>query len=771
MTTMHIDVLRSGEGRDGEYKVVEREHLPPWEEGASLAVVGKPIPRVEGAEKVTGRARYAYDVHLPAMLFCMVLRSPHAHARIKRVDSTKAEALSGVRGVLHSGNAPEVEWYRDSRLFDTTVHYVGDEVAAVVADNEEVAEDALRLIEVEYDVLPFVTDFTRALDAGAPKLREKGNVATEDGKPKVYERGDVESGLGQADVTIKEEFRTQAALHNCMEPHGCVAQWEAGHLTLWDSTQSIFDVREEVAKKLALPEHKVRVIKQYMGGGFGSKQVAWKHTVIAALLSRQTGRPVQLMLDREAENLAAGNRNPTRQRVTLGARRDGTLTAIAVKIEQSVGTYMVGGEGSNTPGIYQRLYRCPNVRTEQWPIHTNTGPAVAFRAPGYVEAAWALEQAVDMLARELKMDPIELRLKNYAETDQKREKPFTRGDGLRRCYEAASERFGWRLYRRDAQSGSKRRGIGMAAHEWGGSGYPPAYAWVKLNADGTADVVTGTQDIGTGTRTALTQIAAEELGLPLDKVALHLGDTAQGPYAPVSSGSATQPTLGPAVRAAAADAKRQLLEAAGTYLEVDPLKLRVQDDKVFVEAEAGHATTVEEVTQRIAPHMIQGHGGRGPNPTDKSIRTFGAQCAEVEVDTETGDVTVLRLVASHDCGRIVNPTMVDSQVVGGVTQGIGFALAEERILDHRRGVVMNANLEEYKVPTVRDVPPIEHARVDLPDTAANDTGAKGIGEPPLIPTAPAIANAIYDACGVRITRAPLTRARLLEALQRKDQPP
>src|SRR6266545_977052 len=221
---MHIDVLRSGEGRDGEYKVVEREHLPPWEEGASLAVVGKPIPRVEGAEKVTGRARYAYDVHLPAMLFCKVLRSPHAHARMKRVDSTKAEALSGVRGVLHSGNAPEVEWYRDSRLFDTTVHYVGDEVAAVVADNEEVAEDALRLIEVKYDVLPFVTDFTRALDAGAPKLREKGNVATEDGKPKVYERGDLESGLGQADVTIKEEFRTQAALHNCMEPHGCVAQ-------------------------------------------------------------------------------------------------------------------------------------------------------------------------------------------------------------------------------------------------------------------------------------------------------------------------------------------------------------------------------------------------------------------------------------------------------------------------------------------------------------------------------------------------------------------
>jgi xanthine dehydrogenase YagR molybdenum-binding subunit len=506
-----------------------------------------------------------------------------------------------------------------------------------------------------------------------------------------------------------------------------------------------------------------------MGGGFGSKLVAWKHTAIAALLSKQSGRPVQLMLDREAENLAAGNRNPTRQRVTLGARRDGTLTVISVKIEQSVGAYMVGGEGSNTPGIYQRLYKCPNVRTEQWPLHTNTGPAVAFRAPGYVEAAWALEQAMDMLARELRIDPLELRLKNYAETDQKRDKPFTQPDSLRHCYETASERFGWRAYQKPPPNGPKRRGVGIAAHEWGGSGYPPAYAWVKLNADGTADVVTGTQDIGTGTRTALTQVAAEELGLPLEKVALHLGDTAQGPYAPVSSGSATQPTLGPAVRAAAADAKRQLLEAAGTYLEVDPLSLRVKDGKVFVEGEADHAATLEEITQRIAPHMIQGHGARGPNPEDKSIRTFGAQCVEVEVDTETGDVAVLRVVASHDCGRIVNPTMVDSQVVGGVTQGIGFALSEGRIVDHARGVVLNANLEEYKVPTVLDVPAIEHARVDLADPEANNTGAKGIGEPPLIPTAPAIANAIYDAVGVRITEAPITRARLLDAFSKKEE--
>ena len=764
MTSLHIDVLRSGEGKEDEYKVTEHEHLPPWTQDTVLTVVGHPLARVEGPDKVTGRARFAYDVHLPAMLFAKVLRSPHPHARITRVDASKAEQLFGVRGVLHSDNVPEIEWFTDSTLFESTVRYVGDEVAAVAADSEEIADDALRLIDVEYEPLPFVTDFRRARDPDAPRLREKGNVATEDGKPKVYERGDVESGFAAADVTIEQEFTSASALHNCLEPHGCVAQWEGDQLTLWDSTQSIFTVREEVAQKLKLPEHKVRVIKQYMGGGFGAKQVAWKHTVIAALLSKHSGRPVQLMLDREAENLAAGNRNPTRQRVKLGAKRDGTLTALSVTIEQSVGAYMVGGEGSNTPGLYQRLYRCPNVRTEQWPLYTNTGPAVAFRAPGYVEAAWALEQAMDMLARELGIDPLDLRLKNYAATDQKRDKPFSEPDSLRRCYETAAERFGWREYTQIGAGGTKRRGIGIAAHEWGGSGYPPGYAWVKLNADGSADVVTGTQDIGTGTRTALTQVAAEELGFPIDRVRVHLGDTAQGPYAPVSSGSATQPTMGPAVRAAAHDARQQLLRAAGVYLEVDPAKLRVQEGKVFVDGEEGPTTTVEEVTQRIAPHMIQGHGARGPNPEDKSVRTFGAQCVEVEVDTETGDLTMLRVVASHDCGRIVNPTMVDSQVVGGITQAIGFALSEERIVDHARGVVLNANLEEYKVPTVRDVPSIEHARVDLADPIANHTGSKGIGEPPLIPTAPAIANAVFDATGVRITETPITRARLLEAL-------
>jgi CO/xanthine dehydrogenase Mo-binding subunit len=774
MPIMHINKLRSGEGAEGEYQVVETTAVPRWNEEAALTVVGRPHPRVEGEEKVTGRARYAYDVRLPGQLYARVLRSSLPHARIGRIDTSMAEGLPGVRAVLSSVNAPEIKWYEDSFLFDRTVRFVGDEVAAVAADSEEIAEDALRLIEVEYEPLPFVTDLEDALHQGAPKLRDTGNIA---GEPKVSQRGDPEAGLREADVVIDQVYTTQTALHNCLEPHGCTATWEGDRLTLWESTQSIFDVREQVAEKLRLPEHHVRVVKQYMGGGFGSKQVAWKHAVIAALLSRQAGRPVQLMLDREAENLAVGNRNSTRQHVRIGAKRDGTLTAISVRIEQAIGAYQVGGEAADTTGLYARLYRCPNLRTEQLGVYTNTGPAVAFRAPGYVEAAFALESAMDELARALGMDPVQLRLRNYAEEDQKRGKPYTTPQSLRLCYERSTQAFGWKDYQRPPtgcphpegarpRSGAgdaKRRGIGFAAHEWGGSGYPPAYAWIKLNSDGTADVVTGTQDIGTGTRIGLTQVAAEELGFPIDRISLHLGDTAQGPYAPVSSGSATQATLGPAIRVAAADARRQLLEAASTILEVELYRLSVRDGKILLEGD-GRAVPVEEITRKIAPHMIQGHGSRGPNPQDKSVRTFGAQCVEVEVDVETGEVTVLRVVASHDCGRIINPTMVDSQVVGGVTQGIGFALTEERVVDRKTGIVLNANLEEYKVPTVMDVRDIVHAQVDLPDPEANPTGAKGIGEPPLVPTAPAIANAIFDAVGVRIRHAPLTRMRLLEAL-------
>ncbi|MFN8590561.1 MAG: xanthine dehydrogenase family protein molybdopterin-binding subunit [Thermomicrobiales bacterium] len=763
--------IRKTNGEQGiDLQLIEEDGaLPPWAADAELAVVGKPHTRLEGREKVSGRAIYAADVRLPNQLFARVLRSPWPHARITRIDVSRAANAPGVHAVMGAHNAPDIDWYEEGRLFSDTVRFIGDEVAAVAAESDEQAADALRLIEVEYEPLPFVSDLAEALRPGAPLVHPggNGNIA---GEPKHYQRGDPEGGLRQA-VVVEAEYETPCALHNALESHGCTAFWDGDSLTFWDSTQAVFVVREQVAAKVRLPAHRVRVIKHHMGGGFGAKQIPWKHDVIAALLSRQAGRPVQLMLDREAENLAAGNRNPTRQRVRLGAMGDGTLTAIVAEIEQAVGAYQTGGEASDVSGMYQTLYRCPNVRTDQTAVYTNTGPAVAFRAPGHVEAAAALEQAMDELARALAMDPVELRRRNYSDIDQLADKPYTLPEGLRLCYDRVTAAFGWAERERPAPTGSKRRGFGFAAHDWvGGGGHDPGYAWIMLNADGTANVVTGTQDIGTGTRTGLAQVAAEELGIPLAQVSLHLGDTAVGPYSPVSSGSATQATIGPAVRAAAADLKTQLLDVAAALLEVSATRLTVRDGQVVIDGDPGRTIAVAEVAEKIAPHMLQGQGARGPNRTDKSIRTFGAQCVEVEVDVETGEITVERVVTSHDYGRIINPTLVDSQVIGGIIQGIGFATTEERVVDERFGLVLNANLEEYHVPTVADVPVIAHAAVGVPDNEANSTGAKGVGEPPLVPTAPAIANAVFDAIGVRLRCYPITRRRVLAALaNRSDQ--
>jgi len=789
MPIEHIAVLRGDqEGSSGEddpketLEIVETHYLESWGDAGTLNAVGNSISRPEGMEKVTGRARYAYDMRLPGQLYVAALRSPYPHAQIKHIDVSKAESLEGVHAVLSSANAPDITWYEEEcPLFSSTVRFVGDEVAVVAAETEEIAQDALYLIEVEYDPLPFVTNIAEALAPDAPEIHEGGNQA---GDKNEYSRGDVEEGFAKADVIIEQIYTTPTQVHNSLEPHGCTAFWEGEQLTIWESTQGIFQVREEIAEKLGLPEHRVRVIKQHMGGGFGAKQVAWKQTLMASILSQRTRRPVQFMLDREAENLAAGNRGATVQQVRLGAKEDGTLTAISVNAKIASGAYRMGGEAANVSGTYQRLYACPNVQTEHVGIYINTGPSVAFRAPGHVEATFALESAMDELAQVLEMDPVQLRQLNYAGTDQKKELPYSSPDALRLCYERAMEVFEWPDNWSDRQpasspkssnesskssSGSKRRGIGIAAHEWGAAGMPPGYAWIKINSDGSVDVVTGTQDIGTGTRSGLLLIAAEELGMPADAFHVHLGDTAAGPYAPTSAGSATQPTVGPAVRAAAADAKRHLIKAAAKLLEEEDLtRIFIRDGVIGVRNEPDNTVTVKEVMGRLAPHMIQGHGVRGANPKGVSIRTFGVQCVEVEVDTETGDVNVLRVVAAHDCGRIVNPLMVESQVIGGVTQGIGYALTEERVVDAQSGIVLNANLEEYKVPTVADVPSIIYAGIDLPDPEANPTGAKGIGELPIIPTAPAIANAVFNAIGVRMRQIPLTRSRVLKALKNDE---
>lgn len=741
--------------------VVEGPDLQPWPADAALKIVGKPQPRVDGPERVTGRAKYTLDIQLPGMLYARVLRSPHPHARIKRLDVSRAAAFPGVRAVLSYRNAPKIPWMNDTNILDRVLRYVGDEVVAVAADDEYIAEDALRLINVEYEQLPFVVDAEEALRPEAPKIYRDGNLAG--GKPRIYERGDLDRGFAEAEVIVEETFRTQSALHNCLEPHGAVAAWDGDNLTIWESTQHVYGVHEQVAEALGLPQRKVRVICQYMGGGFGSKQYTGRWSILAALLARQAGRPVQLMYDRHEENLATGNRHPTTQRLKIGARQDGTLTAMELVATVAIGAY--GSGAMMIEGPVQSLYACPNVRTEIRSAFTNTGPARAFRGPGYVEGAFPLESLMDELAIRLGMDPVEVRLKNYATSDQRTGRPYS-ANHLDECYRKGAEMIG----RQSGGDGgrvddTRRRAVGMAAQTWGGGGGPPAYAWVRLNPDATAEVILGSQDIGTGTKTAFVQIAAEELGLGMDQISIQLGDSGTGPYAPVSWGSMTVSSVGPAIRQAAADARTQLREIVAGFLELPPERVEIRDGNVHVQGESSPRMKAVEVMGKIDQFMVLGKGARGPNPEGVELRTFGAQFADVEVDTLTGDVRVLNAVTVHDVGRVVNPLTAANQGEGAVVQGVGYALTETRVVDRRTGIVLNPNMEDYMLPTALDVPEIGHAFVGGPDEQANNLGAKGIGEPAMIPTAPAIANAIARAIGVRPLSLPITRDRVLEAIQ------
>jgi CO/xanthine dehydrogenase Mo-binding subunit len=739
-----IRTEKEAEGRFEEvWLVVEEDALQQWPAGAR-EVVGQPATRVDGLERARGEAVYTADLKLPGMLHTAVLRCPYAHAHVSSIDLAPALALPGVHAAIGPREIPQLE---------EECGYQGTAVAAVCADTLDQARAAVAAIEVEWEQLEPVLDPDEA-------VARKQLV----GDPRERSRGDLEAGLAEADVVVEGEYRTQVVLQSSLETHQSVVQWVGDTVEVYTSTQNIWGVREEVSAALGIPGDKVRVVCHYMGGGFGSKNDADDFTFIAIELAKRTNRPVRCALTRREENVVAGNRNATVQRLTIGAKADGTLTALGGEYVNATGW---GGWSTPIEGPMQQLYSCPNVRTTTWGAKINQPPMKPFRAPGFVEGTFGLESLIDVLAGKLGLDPLELRIKNYAGNDPSDDRPYS-GKNLMECYRRAEPHWERRHEVRARSTDTVKRGVGMASQVWYGGGGPPSYAWIRVGSDGHATVVTAMQDIGTGSKTAMAQIAAEELGVPLEQVTVTIGDSARGPFASISAGSSTIPSMGPAVRAAAADAKRQIIEIAAQRFDLEERILDIKGGAV-VSADGNVAVPLQDMLGLLESAQILGKGARGPNPTGMTVLTFGVQVAEVGVDVETGEVWVDRIAAIHDVGRVINPLGAQSQIEGGIIQGIGHTLSEHRLHDPRTGQILTTGLDAYKLPTIADVPEIVSELIDQPDEHLTNLGSKGLGEPPIIPTAAAIANAIRDATGAEVHELPISREEMLRALKEADR--
>jgi CO/xanthine dehydrogenase Mo-binding subunit len=739
---------REMEGRVEEVwaLVDEEDDLETWPEDAELDVVGKPSPRQDGPVRVSGRSRYTVDVRLPGMLHAEVLRSPRAHGRVANLDLDAALAVPGVRAALGPDSGAAVA----ATLLTAEPEYAGQPIAVVAADTPEQAWAGVAALALELEPLEHVVDPDVAL-----RDQRFSSDPTEAG------RGDVDGALAAADVSVELELETPDHLQTALEPHGAVAAWEGGGLTVWVSTQGIFEAREQLASAFDLRSDDVRVLAEFIGGGFGAKQGAGTEALLAAELARTTGRPVRLVNDRHAEQLDGGRRAWARQSVRLGAKRDGTLVAV------DADAVIAQGLGGWVPSVLVpalTLYRCEHARALTFPLRLHRRTQNAFRAPGFVEGTAAFEQAMDELAIALGIDPLELRRQNHVEADQLSDLPYS-SKHLLACYDRAAELAGWAERERllEPHADGLARGMGCATQIWWGGGGPPSHATIRLDSSGHALVVTGIQDIGTGTLTTARSIAAEELGLAPERVRVVGGDTAPNVYAPVSGGSMTTPSVMPAVRSAAGKVRKALLSLAGDVLEIAPEDLVVRAGLIR-SRDGAVEVDVEEVTGKLGDATIDGSGSRGPNPGGFEVHTFGCQIAQVAVDRDVGEIRVERVVAVHDVGRVVNPLGAASQAEGGVLQGMAFALMEELVVDPTTGVPVNASLDDYKLPTIADAPEIVVDFVDVPDVNLPNVGSKGLGEPPIIPTAAAIANAFAHATGRRCRALPMTRARVLEAL-------
>jgi xanthine dehydrogenase YagR molybdenum-binding subunit len=739
------------EGRISErWALVEDdEAAEPWPDplDGDFAAVGRPAPRLDGAKRVTGQARYTVDIQLPGMLHVEVLRSPFAHARVKSLDVEQAKTVPGVRAVLTPDSPAGAEGGSCAGLLFAEPDYAGCPIAAVAADTPEAARAGVIALSADIEQLPHILDYEEALS------RELFEM-----DPRETLRGDFESAYAAADARVELTFETPTEIHSALEPHSCVARWDGDELTVWASTKAMFGTRAGLARAFGMPQDQVRVLVEFVGGSFGAKAAAGKEALFAAELARQTGRPVRVANDRHAELNDTGNRPPTRQTMRLAGNKDGKL--VAVEAESLIGR---GSPGFGASPAFV-LYRVENVYGLDASLKLNVRPANAFRAPGTMERITVLEQAIDDLALELGFDPLEFRRRNHVDFDQASGEPYS-SKALLDCYERVAELAGWaerdRLLR--PHPDGLLRGMGCATQIWGGGGGPPSHATIRLGGDGIATVVTGIQDVGTGTLTAAQVVAAEELGLPVAQVRVTGGDTQPNIYAPLAAGSMTVPSVMPAVRSAAAVVRRKLLQLAGDVFEVSPDDLSIREGQIRSK-DRSLDRPYSEVTEKLGNATIDGSGSRGPNPTGKRVNTFGCQIAQVAIDTAVGEVRVEHVWAVHDVGRVVNPLGASSQVEGGIIQAIGFALSEDRVFDPTTGAPTNAWLDDYKVPTIADTPEITVDFAHKPDYELSNVGSKGLGEPPIIPTAAAIVNAFRHATGRRVTGMPMTRKRVLEAL-------
>ena len=729
-----------------------------------FSVVGKKTPRIDAYERVTGQAQYTGDMQLPGMLYARVLRSPHPHAKIIGIDASKAEKLPGVKAVIHHGNAM-IPWSSGGHthprfIFNNPVRFVGDAVAAVAATDRHIAEQALALIEVKYEKLPHVLDPNEALKPDAPKISTDGNLSVGKGNfsaPIEESWGDLDQGFKDADRVFEDTYITKHTNNAQLERRVSIAKWDAGKLTVYASTQGVSNARTDIAKDFNLPLSRVRVVCKYMGGGFGNKNQAQDYDYMAAALAKVCGQAVKVEFTREDDYIGMHGRWASEQKYKIGVKKDGTITAVSLDAVTNVGAYRK--QSGNLSGT--DFYQIPNFKKHIKPVHTNTVVGANYRAPAYPQSVFGFASFLDHIAHEMGINPIDMFMKNRIQK-YKSKIPFS-SNYLDECIVEGSKRIGWqdKWHKPGVMGDAKKHGIGMAL---GGYPYRPGLgaATIRVNPDGTAHLLVGVTDIGTGAKTTMAIIAAEALGIPLNQIQVTNGDTDVTPYSIGESGSRTTPFTGPAVIAAAEDVRRQIFALAAGQLKAKAEELDLQNSEVFVKTEPSRKLPLARVVSR-AGELI-GRATTNPSFKDMEGKSFAAHFAEVEVDTWTGHVRITRYVAAHDSGTIINRLAAESQIMGGIVQGIGMAFTEELITDRLTGIPINPNYRDAKVPTHLEAPEVEVIFIEHPDPFG-PFGGKVVGEPPITPAVATIANAIFNATGRRIKELPITPDKILQARQ------